>query len=130
MRQKTALILTLFAWLLATGSQWDAVQTFAWARMITSYAQEMSFSAAVQKTFSPETKCALCHAVADAKRTQDRDATVPGNKAAGKILLVCAPARSAFLSPTPECMGSLPALLVPTGTDRAAPPSPPPRRLV
>ena len=33
MRRKLSLVLTLTAWLLATGSHWDLVQTFAYARM-------------------------------------------------------------------------------------------------
>jgi hypothetical protein len=129
MRQKVSLILTLSAWLFATGSQWDLVQTFAWGRMITGYAQEMSLPAAVKKTFSPETMCELCHAVADAKQSSESEAGVPGTKTLGKPVLVCAPDRSAFLAPSLIHLESLPALLSPASIDRATPPSPPPRRL-
>ena len=129
MRQKISLILTLSAWLFATGSQWDLVQTFAWGRMIAGYSQEMSLPAAVKKTFSPETMCDLCHAVADAKQSSESKAGVPGAKNLGKILLVCAPDRSAFLIPSPTRLGLLPAFSPPASADRAAPPSPPPRRL-
>lgn len=129
MRQKISLILTLSAWLFATGSQWDLVQTFAWGRMIAGYTQEMSLPAAVKKTFSPETMCDLCHAVADAKQSAQSEAGVPGAKNPGKILLVCAPDRSAFLTPSPTRLGVLPAFFLPASADRAAPPSPPPRRL-
>ena len=129
MRQKISLILTLSAWLFATGSQWDLVQTFAWGRMIAGYSQEMSLPAAVKKTFSPETMCDLCHAVADAKQSSESDAGVPGAKNPGKILLVCSPDRSAFLTPSPTRLGVLPAFSRPASADRAAPPSPPPRQL-
>ena len=129
MRQKVSLILTLSAWLFATGSQWDLVQTFAWGRMIAGYTQEMSLPAAVKKTFSPETMCELCHAVADAKQSSESDAGIPGAKTVGKILSVCAPDRAAFLKPSPTCLGILAAFSPPASADRAAPPSPPPRRL-
>jgi len=49
MRRQLSLILTLTAWLLATGSHWDLVQTFALGRMFASYAQSMSFTQAAQK---------------------------------------------------------------------------------
>jgi hypothetical protein len=49
MRRKFSLILTLAAWLLATGSHWDLVQTFGWGRMIATYSQSMSFAQAVKK---------------------------------------------------------------------------------
>ena len=129
MRQKVSLILTLSAWLFATGSQWDLVQTFAWGQMITDYSQEMSLPAAIKKTFSPETMCELCHAVADAKQSSETDAGIPGAKFPGKTPLVCAPDRSAFLVPSITCLGSLPAFPSPVSADRAAPPSPPPRRM-
>jgi len=128
MRARLSLILTLAAWLLATGSHWDLVQTYAWGNMIAGYAQEMSFGAAVKKTFSPETMCHLCHAVADAKKSQPGDAATPGSKAIGKVLLVCAPDRSAFLSPSAACVGLLPELVAPMSAGRTAPPSPPPRQ--
>ena len=47
MRRKFSLVLTLAAWLLATGSQWDLAQTFAWGRMIVTYSQTMSVAQAV-----------------------------------------------------------------------------------
>jgi len=130
MRTKLSLILTLFAWLLATGSQWDAVQTFAWGRMIAGYAQTMSFSAAVKKTFSPDTMCRLCHAVAAAKKSQERDDAVPGAKSVNKVVLISAPNSSSFLSPLSTCVGLVPRMATPKSAERAEPSSPPPRSLV
>ena len=127
MRARLSLILTLAAWLLATGSHWDLVQTFAWGNMIASYAQKMSLAAAVKKTFSAETMCHLCHAVADAKKSQSGDSATPGPKSIGKVLLVCAPDRSTFFSPSAACLGVLPELVAPMSAERTAPPSPPPR---
>ena len=36
-RRQLSLILTLIAWLFATGSHWDLVQAFGWGRMVTIY---------------------------------------------------------------------------------------------
>lgn len=130
MRSKLSLIVTLFAWLLATGSHWDLVQTFAWGNMIAGYTQEMSFSAAVQKTFSPETMCNLCHAVADAKQQESQNAPAPGSKAPGKILLVCASTSAIGIFRLPTLAARLHPSSALLSADRAAPPVPPPRVLV
>ncbi len=121
----------LAAWLLATGSQWDLVQVFAWGRMFATYSQSLPLSRAVEQTFTPETMCSLCRAVAAAKQQQAReDGTVPGAKSSGKILLVCAPRALVFISPAPLCAGLTPAVAMPLSAERPSPPSPPPRALV
>lgn len=128
MRRQVSLILTLTAWLLATGSHWDLVQTFAWGRMIAGYSQDMSLAQAVQKTFSPETMCRLCHAVADAKQSPENgDPALPAPKTPGKILLVCAPARLINASPVPQSSGTVAESTIPPSVERASPPVPPPR---
>src|ERR1700712_3398132 len=84
-----SLLLTLTAWLLATGSHWDLLQTFAWGRMLATYSQSMPLLEAAQKTFSPDGMCGICHAVADAKQKESAaDSTTPGGagKSPGKIL--------------------------------------------
>lgn len=126
MRQRLSLILTLAAWLLATGSQWDLVQTFAWGRMLATYAQTMPFTAAVRKTFAPQTMCSICHAVAAAKQQESGNPAVP-SKNPGKILLACAPRALVFTSPAPSLDGHLAPLPGPAGADRPRPPTPPPR---
>ena len=127
MRPKLSLILTLFAWLLATGSHWDMVQTFAWGRMIADYCGEMSLSAAVKKTFSADTMCPLCHAVSDAKKSADGDGTTLDTKSLGKIVLVCPPVGPIVIADS-GTVGSRSAVrLTSFSRDRAKPPSPPPR---
>ena len=122
--------MTLVAWLLATGSHWDLIQTFAWGSMIASYSETMPFSEAVKKTFSPETMCRLCHAVADAKKSAANNPAVPNEKVPGKILLVCTPAASALFAP-PESRWLLAIRdSAPISAERSAPPLPPPRGLV
>jgi len=130
-RHKFSLILTLCAWLLATGSHWDLVQTFAWGRMIASYSQSMAFTKAVQKTFSVEGMCGVCVAVQDGKKQDGSANRTPGapGKSLGKILLVFAPAITApLLFSSASCPWSHSDQLTPT-SDPAAPPVPPPRAL-
>ena len=99
MRHKLSLVLTLCAWLLATGSHWDVVQTFAWGRMIATYSQTMSLTQAVEKTFSAGATCGVCAVVATAKSQDSANPaapTAPG-KTLEKIHLVFAPAPAAPL---------------------------------
>ena len=129
MRQRISLILTLTAWLLATGSHWDLVQTYAWGRMIADYSGQMTLADAVTKTFSPKTMCRLCRAVADAKQRSANNPAIPGGKSPGKILLVCAPRALVFANPAPICAVAVAAFPAPASEERPAPPSPPPRAL-
>jgi hypothetical protein len=127
MRRQLSLVLTLVAWLLATGSQWDAAQTFAWGRMIATYARSMSVAQAVNKTFAGE-MCDLCVAVQDAKQGHNPAGTpAPENKLAAKIILVCAPGARWIASPTLLCTGLAAAVAAPLSAERGTPPSPPPR---
>ena len=117
----------LLAWLLATGSQWDCAQVFAWGRMIAGHARTMPLADAVRLTFTPGNECAVCVAVADAKQQQPDTAAAAAAKAPGKILLFCAPA-AAFVFAVPEPAPPSPAAtLAGMGTLRASPPVPPPR---
>ncbi len=131
MRHKLSLILTLAAWLLATGSHWDLVQTFAWGRMIATYSQSMSFTKAVQKTFSVEGMCGLCEIVSTAKQqpSPDQDAAGAAGKSFGKILLVFAPDTAAPLLLAPSSPSWSPSDQTAPPPTRAAPPVPPPRAL-
>jgi len=118
--------LVLFAWLLATGSQWDLLQTLAWGRMTVDNAQTMTLGEAVARTFTPDNMCSVCRAVAAAKQEQSHQAGVPGGNVEGKILILVRPTPVVFspvlvASPWLENSGWGP------GAARAAPPLPPPR---
>ena len=130
MLRRFSLVLTLAAWLLATGSQWDLVQVFGWGRMIATYSRTMPMRAAVRQTFSGETLCGVCQAVQAAKQQQDANgAKVPGSKAPEKIF-VMNPARvRVFATPAALCVGHASGDPAPVSADRSAPPGPPPRRL-
>lgn len=130
MRRQFSFILTLVAWLLATGSHWDVVQTFAWGRMFATYSQSMPLLQAVQKTFSSDGMCGICHAVASAKQDSTADSTSSGTgeKFPGKILLVFAPVPSLSIEAPETASWSLSDQSIPV-TERATPPLPPPRAL-
>lgn len=129
MRRRIQVILCLFAWCIATGCQWDLAQVVAWTRMFSDYAQEMSLSAAAQKTFSGE-MCPLCKAVQKGKQEQEQNApksATPG-KADAKILDTCPLSEIASaISPERRVVGTLLAPTSPAGRGRTAPPVPPPR---
>ncbi len=118
--------LVLFAWLLATGSQWDLLQTLAWGRMTVDNAQTMTLTEAVARTFSPDTLCPVCRAVAAAKQEQSGNSGVPSGGVEGKILIVFQPAPM-MLAPVQVSFPWLENGGITPGASRAAPPLPPPR---
>ena len=127
-RQRIQISVVLFAWFLATGSQWDLAQLVAWGRMFAGYSQAMDVRAAFQKTFSGE-MCPICKAVQNGKQAQDAAGSKTTEaKPLGKALDLCPLAGVAyFLSPARGQVGVLPTAVALIGRDRAEPPSPPPR---
>lgn len=128
MRRKLSLITMLTAWLLATGSHWDLVQTFAWGRMIANYSQTMSIGQAIKLTFTADNLCGVCESVSEAK--QQQDAAVPSDgKSTGKILLVFQP-QSVFVALPPVAGKWACGDFVPGQGVAYPPPVRPPRALV
>jgi hypothetical protein len=127
-RRQLSLLLTLAAWLFATGSQWDFVQTFAWGRMFVANAQTMPLLDAARRTFSTEGRCPICAAVSRAKQQEENSAAVPGGKSAGKIFLFYQPAPAPVVATPAFSPWSLSAPLFRT-LGRADPPLRPPRSL-
>ncbi len=70
MSRRFPAIFVLCAWLLASGAQWDLLQSFAWGRMIATYSQTMPMADAIRLTFTADNLCGVCEFVADA-RTRD-----------------------------------------------------------
>lgn len=124
MRQKASLILTLAAWLLATGSHWDLVQTFAWGKMFATYAQSMSYADAARLTFTTDNFCGICEIVQEAADADESNAPAKAGTREIQLALGVVPdvivPRPDTVSWTPD-ESSLPRL---TGS---APPTPPPR---
>lgn len=125
-RHRLALSLTLAAWLLATGAQWDLVQTFAWARMFTDNVRTLPVGEGFARTFSPEGRCDICNAVSTAKEQQEKSSTVPDSKFGGKIFLIYQAAPGPVVTAPEFSPWSLSDQMVHT-LGRAAPALRPPR---
>ncbi|PAW65570.1 MAG: hypothetical protein B9S34_10640 [Opitutia bacterium Tous-C1TDCM] len=123
--RRLGLVVTLVAWLCATGTQWDVVQAVAWVRMFAENSRDLPVLAALERTFSPAARCSLCHAVSQAKQDEPGPAGTAG-KSEAKIVFVHQAAESAIVT-----LSAVPAWPVAdftaAGTLRAAPPLPPPR---
>lgn len=126
MRRKLQILVVLSAWLLATGSQWDMLQVFAWGKMIATYSRTMSVKRAVVLTFTPSNLCEICQLVKTAKAQEDQargTIKTPERPVVIQVeptLVVSAPAVKAWLVCPDERDG---------GCDRLAPPLPPPREI-
>jgi hypothetical protein len=120
----------LTAWLLATGSHWDLLQTFAWGRMIATYSQSMSLSQAVKLTFTADNLCGLCESVSEAKQQRVHETALPNEaKSFGKILLIFQPV-AVFVLRAPISAPWDWSHAVAACRDRSPPPLPPPRAAV
>ena len=124
-RRKFPVVLTLVAWLLATGSHWDVIQTMAWTRMLVHNTRTLPLLKAVQRTFRPEGRCSVCKAVAAAKQ-QEQSNGVPERKFDGKILLAFEPTPTVVIE-EPRFVPFVSRAECAFSADRAAPPRRPPR---
>ena len=87
MRLRIAQLVACFAWLLASGGHWDAIQAFAWGRMIVGYSRTMSLDEAMAQTFDADNLCGVCEWVAESK-TRD---SAPGTDAPGDLVAKARP---------------------------------------
>jgi hypothetical protein len=115
----------LLAWFLATGAQWDVVQTLAWGKMFASYARTVPLGRALSMTFDPANMCSVCRAVDEAKH-HDHPEGLPGAKADTKQVLILQAASELVLGVTPT-PNPRPSEAFAHGVARACPPTPPPR---
>ena len=125
MRQRIAIFPLLIAWLLATGSQWDLVQVFAWGRMFAGYVSTMSVGQALEETFDADKPCPLCCAVRKAKQQENK--TLPPEVRLREKMPLIFQAVPVLLTETPVTNRWLIHDREPLSAGRAAPPVPPPR---
>lgn len=124
MRRNASLVLTLTAWLLATGSHWDLVQTFAWGKMFATYAQSMSYADAARLTFTADNFCGICEIVQEATDADESNAPAKAGTREIQLALGVAPD---VIVPRPDTASWTPdASRLPRVTG-SAPPTPPPR---
>jgi hypothetical protein len=126
MRLKLQIGTVLLAWFIATGAQWDLVQSFAWGRMIAGYSRTMPLAEAVRLTFQPDNLCSICQMVSVAKQQQSKEAGAPGSSAVSKAPLIFQAAPSVVVAPPAVAHWRAVGLTV-AGIGRTAPPLPPPR---
>ncbi len=121
--RRTLQVLTLsLAWLCANGALWDAVQVFAWGKMVSDNARVMPLALAIEKAFNGSAPCEICSVVEDVKQNQP---TPQVERSAEKVLLACQ-APEKFLATVPEF--SWPGVIADAGPARTDPvPVPPPR---
>lgn len=126
-RQRVSFILALFAWLLATGSHLDVVQTIGWGRMFASYAQTMSLTEAARLTFVSDNFCDVCTFVQTSKQAREGQAApVPAGASSTKVILAFQPS-PVFVLSAPPLAPWLAEDQTAVGASRSAPPTPPPR---
>ena len=122
-----SLILALFAWLLATGSHLDVVQTVGWGRMFASYAKTMSLTEAVRLTFVSDNFCEVCTFVQTSKQAREgHEAPVPAGTSTTKVILAFQPS-PVFVLGAPAAASWRAEDQTAAGASRSAPPTPPPR---
>lgn len=93
--------------------------------MLVRNAQHVSLTEAMAKTFDGAHPCALCHAVAAGKKSEQKSPAFP---TAAKLDLICL-TRPVLLAP-PAIPHIYPRLLFSLVERPAAPPVPPPRHLL
>lgn len=70
MRRTISILSLSLAWLCANGALWDAVQVFAWGKMVRDYSRIMPLVQAIEQTFDGSAPCELCVAVDEATQGQ------------------------------------------------------------
>ncbi len=125
MAKRIQLFIVLSLGFIATGVQWDVLQTLAWGRMMANYSCAESLPQAVADTFQGP-YCRLCRAVAQAKQQEKAPLGLPTEKLSAKVLLFFQ-ATPRFVLTAPGEMGQVSRLEQVHSRDRAMPPVPPPR---
>lgn len=95
MRRIVSILSLGLAWLCANGALWDAVQMFAWGKMVHDYAQVMPLQKAIAKTFDGNASCEICVVVVDAKGQQTSQQIERAND---KVFLACEPVVTIVIS--------------------------------
>ena len=125
MSRRAKILVVLFLSFIATGAQWDLLQTFAWSRMMAKYSRAMPLSEALAKTFEGE-MCDICRIVANAQKQERSRPGILEARIEGKILLFFQAVPKVIVD-APRPAGWFPGDLPVMTSARPAPPVPPPR---
>lgn len=123
MRRHLSILSLCLGWLCANGALWDAVQVFAWGKMVHDYSRFMTVAQAVKITFDGSAPCEICVVVDEAKHSQPPDQQV--ERSHERVLLACQVPEKILLT-VPEF--AWPGVVDDIGLTRTEPvPVPPPR---
>jgi hypothetical protein len=75
-RGRFAIALAFLAFFLLAGGHWAILQTGAWMGMIVAYSKDADVSTAISKTFDGKHPCAVCCAVQDGRKQEEKKAPV------------------------------------------------------
>jgi hypothetical protein len=73
-RGRLAIAVAFLALFLLAGGHWAILQTGAWMGMIVAYAKDGNVSTAISRTFDGKHPCAVCSAVRDGRKQEEKKA--------------------------------------------------------
>jgi hypothetical protein len=73
-RGRLAIAAAFLALFLLAGGHWAILQTGAWMGMIVAYAKDGNVSTAISRTFDGKHPCAVCSAVRDGRKQEEKKA--------------------------------------------------------
>jgi hypothetical protein len=73
-RARLAIGLAFLALFLLAGGHWAILQTGAWMGMIVAYSKDRDVTTAISRTFDGKHPCALCFAVEDGRKQEQKKA--------------------------------------------------------
>jgi hypothetical protein len=74
MRSRWSIFFGALALLQLLGGHWAVLQTGAWMGMIVQYSQQAGLKAGLARTFDGEHPCAVCKAIQDGKKHEQKKA--------------------------------------------------------
>lgn len=74
MRGRLAIAFAFLALFLLAGGHWAILQTGAWMGMIVAYTKDGNVSTAISRTFDGKHPCAVCSAVRDGRKQEEKKA--------------------------------------------------------
>ena len=113
------------ALVLSIGAHWAILQSVAWVSMAVKFSQHSSIKEALVKTFDGRHPCKICKAVQEGKKSERKPESP---KPITKLELFCAAQALPVKAPTSSPIST--AFINPTSANAAAPPTPPPRRVL
>jgi hypothetical protein len=123
MLRRLGTALVCFAMFFIAGGHWAVLQSVAWGKMVSDYSQQDGIVSAVQKTFSGDYPCAMCHKIDEQKKQEQQAPVIKVDKKSENLLVL--KTGTTLFPPSPDYLLAIPVSLVPANLD-FAPPQPVP----